>query len=252
METNIIYNEECISGMKKIPDNSIDMILCDLPYGVTDCKWDNIIPFNVMWREYHRVAKINAAIVLFSVQPFTTKLIASNMKYFKYCWYWKKNNITGSAFSKVQPMRCVEDICVFYKKLPKYNPQGLVKLEKVKITQPKKCSIYEWRGKNPSVQQYTNYPKNILYFDGVNSKERQHPTQKPLELIEYLIKTYTDENDIVLDNCMGSGTTAAACINTNRKYIGFETDKKYFEAANERIEKVIREKEDKEKWIYSE
>lgn len=246
METNIIYNEECISGMRKIPDNSIDMILCDLPYGVTDCKWDNVIPFDAMWHEYHRIAKINAAIVLFSIQPFTTKLIASNMRYFKYCWYWKKNNITGGAFSKVQPMRCIEDICVFYKKLPKYNPQGLIKLEKMKITQPKKCSTYEWRGKNPSIQQYTNYPKNLLYFDGVNSKERQHPTQKPLELIEYLIKTYTDQNDIVLDNCIGSGTTAVACVNTNRKYIGFETDKKYFEIASERIEKIIRERGDKE------
>lgn len=241
METNIIYNMECISGMKNIPDNSVDMILCDLPYGVTDCEWDNVIPFNEMWQEYNRIAKINAAIVLFSIQPFTTKLIASNMKYFRYCWYWKKNNATGGIFAKVQPMRCIEDICVFYRKMPKYNPQGLVKLDKVKIQIKAKNSIYDWGGKNPSIQQYTNYPKNLLYFDGVNSKERQHPTQKPIELVEYLIKTYTDENDIVLDNCMGSGTTAVACINTNRKYIGFELDKKYFEIADERIKAFEKE-----------
>ena len=180
------------------------MILCDLPYGVTDCKWDSIIDFNELWTEYNRVIKTNGAIVLFSAQPFTTKLINSNFKDFKYCWYWKKNNVTGGLFSKVQPMRCIEDICVFYKQMPTYNPQGLIPLSKPVIRKPQKSEIYSSK-KNPSVQRFKNYPKHFLEFK--RDKNIVHPTQKPVALLEYLIKTYTNEGETVLDNCMGSGST---------------------------------------------
>lgn len=190
--------------MKNLKDNSVDMILCDLPYGVTDCKWDSIIDFNELWTEYNRVIKANGAIVLFSAQPFTTKLINSNFKDFKYCWYWKKNNVTGALFSKVQPMRCIEDICIFYKQMPTYNPQGLTPLSKPIVRKPKQSEIYHTK-KNPSVQRYKNYPKHFLEFS--RDKNIVHPTQKPVALLEYLIKTYTNEGETVLDNCMGSGST---------------------------------------------
>lgn len=184
------------------------MILCDLPYGVTDCKWDSIIDFDELWTEYNRVIKANGAIVLFSAQPFTTKLINSNFKDFKYCWYWKKNNKTGGQFAKFQPLRCIEDICVFYRKAPTYNPQGIIKLEKPKVQKIRKSGIINFRGKKPSLQIYTNYPTHILEFvnDSLNAN-RFHPTQKPVALLEYLIKTYTNEGETVLDNCMGSGST---------------------------------------------
>ena len=149
--------------MNDIPDGSIDMILCDLPYGTTDCKWDSIIPFEPLWKQYKRVAKTNCAIVLFSAQPFTTKLISSNLKNFKYCWYWKKNNVTGGIFCKYQPMRCIEDICVFYSKMPIYNPQGIKRLDKIIISQPKESNIFR-KKKNPSIQTHTGYPKHILEF----------------------------------------------------------------------------------------
>lgn len=226
--------------MKNISDKSIDMILCDLPYGVTDCKWDNVIPFELLWEQYHRIIKDNGAIVLFSVQPFTTKLINSNLKHYRYNWYWKKNNVTGFTFAKVQPMRCVEDICVFYKKKPTYNPQGIIPLKNPRVhSADKKIStIYKLRSSNGySEQKYTNYPKNLLEFknEAVSNKQRYHPTQKPVALLEYLIKTYTNEGETVLDNCMGSGTTAVACKNTNRNFIGFELDDNYFEIACKRI-----------------
>ena len=233
MKINTLYNMDCLEGMKLITDKSIDMILCDLPYGVTDCKWDSIIPLNLLWEQYNRIIKDNGAIVLFAVQPFTTKLIHSNKKYFRYCWYWKKNNVTGGAFSKVQPMRCIEDICVFYKKMPVYNLQGLVKLEKPIVNKVNnKTDVYTYRGK-PTVQKYTNYPKHLIEFS--HDKERLHPTQKPVALCEYLIKTYTNAGDLVLDNCAGSGTTLKACKNTKRNFIGFETDKHYYNIAVGRL-----------------
>jgi site-specific DNA-methyltransferase (adenine-specific) len=224
---------DCLKGMQLLEEKSIDMILCDLPYGVTDCKWDSIIPLNLLWEQYNRIIKDNGAIVLFAVQPFTTKLIHSNKKYFRYCWYWKKNNVTGGTFAKVQPMRCVEDICVFYKKMPAYNPQGLVKLEKPIINKVNdKTDVYTYEGKY-SVQKYTNYPKHLIEFK--RDKERLHPTQKPVALCEYLIKTYTNAGDLVLDNCAGSGTTLKACKNTKRNFIGFEMDKHYYNVALERL-----------------
>ncbi len=221
--------------MKNITDKSIDFILCDLPYGVTDAKWDSVINFSELWEQYHRIIKDNGAIALFAIQPFTTKLIHSNLKHFRYCWYWKKNYATGGQFAKVQPMRCIEDICVFYKHKPQYNPQGIIKLDKPIInTVSRKTNLIEFRGKE-SIQKYTNYPKNILEFNSVHKAGRLHPTQKPVELLEYLVKTYTSEGDTVLDNCMGSGSTGEACINTKRKFIGIELDKNYFNLAKKRL-----------------
>lgn len=238
MQLNTIYNEDCINGMQRINDKSIDLILTDLPFGVTSCKWDNIIPFPSMWEQYNRIIKDNGAIVLFAIQPFTTKLINSNLKHFRYCWYWKKSNKTGFAYSKYQPMRCIEDICVFYKKAPKYNPQGLKKLEKPIIEKPKTGSVYGAGSlQKITVRKYTNYPVHLLQFnnEAVSNKERFHPTQKPLALCEYLIKTYTDAGEIVLDSCAGSGTTLLAAKRTGRQYIGFETDPSYYEIALKRL-----------------
>lgn len=226
--------------MEDMQDNSIDMILCDLPYGTTDCKWDTIIPFDKLWKHYNRIAKKDAAIVLFSAQPFTTKLIASNIKHYRYNWYWKKNNKTGAPFARVQPMRCVEDICVFYRKKPKYNPQGVIKLEKPIYHKRKESNLYSYRS-NGSKQLYKNYPGNLLEFKvcGFGSEKRQHPTQKPVYLLEYLVKTYTDERDTVLDNCMGSGSAGVACVNTGRKFIGIEKEKYYFDIAKQRIDDAV-------------
>ena len=222
--------------MEDIPEKSIDMILCDLPYGTTECEWDSVISFNALWKHYDRIVKDNGAVVLFSAQPFTTALISSNLKQYRYNWYWKKNNVTGGIFCRYQPMRCIEDICVFYKKMPTYNPQGIRKLENVKVHQVKNASVYG-RKKNPSVQTHTGYPKHFLEFDNeaVNHKNRFHPTQKPVALLEYLVKTYTNPGDIVLDNCMGSGSTGVACINTGRRFIGIEKDANYFQIAKKRI-----------------
>lgn len=224
---------DCLEGMKYIKDGSVDMVLCDLPYGVTQCKWDSIIPFKDLWLHYNRIVKQNGAILLFSIQPFTTKLIHSNLKDFRYCWYWKKNTFTGAQFAKVQPMRCVEDICVFYRKKPTYNPQGLIKLEKPIINKADKSTTVYKRGSKERVQMYKNYPKNLIEFK--RDYKKLHPTQKPVALCEYLIKTYTNEGELVLDNCAGSGTTLRACKNTKRNFIGFETNKDYYQTAINRL-----------------
>lgn len=223
-----LYKGDCLEVMENIPDNSIDLILCDLPYGITNCKWDSLISFDKLWKQYHRIIKNNGVIALFSSQPFTTKLIYSNFKYFKYCWYWKKSNVTGGIFCKYQPMRCIEDICVFYKKMPTYNPQGIRELKQIKIKQPQETIQVYRKKKNPSIQTHTGYPKHILEFDNVPTNKRHHPTQKPVELLEYLIKTYTNPGEIVLDNCMGSGSTGIAALNTGRKFVGIELQDKYF------------------------
>lgn len=235
---------DCLELMQDLPTNSVDMILCDLPYGMTDCKWDSIIPFDKLWEQYERIAKENGAIVLFSAQPFTTKLIYSNLKHFKYCWYWKKNNKTGFTFAKYQPMRCIEDICVFYKKAPKYKPQGLKEIEKPRARQKRnegKDSIYRSGTLQKAyTQRYTNYPAHLLQFDNevASNKNRLHPTQKPVALLEYLIKTYTDEGETVLDNCMGSGSTGVAAVNTHRRFIGMELTDHYYNIAKDRIHKA--------------
>lgn len=315
--------------MKNIPDKSVDMILCDLPYGITDCKWDNIIPFKPLWTQYKRILKKFGVCVLFGNEPFTSSLITSNLNEYSHMWYWKKQYITGHLLAKKQPLRCIEDIIVFncnapsknnkglhenlrnyffeqlrlsgltredinkilgnqmsshyftngaqfsipnyesYRKLQQetgyfkrdyasiseeyrqeipnkqnnittftYNPQGVEKCYKPHKSQNIVSSIYSTTTKK-YLQTSTNYPKNLLEVDGiVNGQNRLHPTQKPVALLEYLIKTYSNEGEIVLDSCMGSGSTGVACINSNRDFIGIGLDNKYFEIAKDRIEKV--------------
>lgn len=244
-----LHQGDCLEIMKDIPDGTIDMILCDLPYGTTDCKWDSIIPLDKLWEEYTRIIKEDGAIVLTAAQPFTTQLIHSNMKLFKYCWYWLKNTPTGFCFAKYQPMRKVEDVCVFYKKAPKYNPQGLIRIENPKPKLRKEIKRKDWIYRDTLngefTSQWTNYPNNVLQF---KSERGFHPTQKPVPLFEYLIKTYTDEGMTVLDNCMGSGTTGVACLYTNRRFIGIEQDEAYFKVALDRIGSVSAKQQGEEKW----
>lgn len=223
--------------MKDIPDGSVDLILCDLPYGTTDCKWDEVLPFDKLWAEYDRVLKPDGAAVLFSAQPFTTQLIASNRKAFRYCWYWLKNQPTGFTYARYQPMRRVEDVCVFYEKMPTYNPQGLIEIEKPKTYKAKRGKGGELWTLRPSKTEYTprfkNYPKNVLEF---NCERGYHPTQKPVPLLEYLVRTYTNEGDTILDNCMGSGSTGVAVQRVGgRSFIGIEQNPVYFEIAQKRI-----------------
>lgn len=228
-----IWHEDCLVGMDRLPTGSVDMILTDLPYGMTGCAWDSILPMEKLWAQYKRVIKPNGAIVLTAAQPFTTKLIASNLKQFRYCWYWHKNMVTGYPFAKIQPMRCVEDIAVFYAKRPTYNPQGLVeKAEQIKI-RAKPTGVYRSGLTKAHVTQYTNYPRNLLQIPC--ERTGAHPTQKPVALFEYLIRTYTQPGELVLDSCMGSGTTALACIQSGRHYVGFETDRGYWDTAQQRI-----------------
>ena len=245
-----LYNGDCLIEMDKIPDGSVDMILTDLPYGTTSCSWDEIIPFEPLWEQYNRVIKDNGAIVLTSTQPFTTKLINSNIDNFSYTWYWKKNTVTGFANAKKQPLRHIEDVVVFYKKPPTYNPQGVQRLNKVfknggnvggetlrkDISESANKGSLRTKG-NEYVQEFTNYPKQLL---SINAEPMTvHPTQKPVELLEYLIKTYTNKGEVVLDSTMGSGSTGVACKRTDRRFIGIELDKDYFKIAKERIDKPV-------------
>lgn len=236
---NKIFNMDCLAGMGMLPDGCVDMILTDLPYGTTDGYWDTLLPLIPLWEELHRVAKPNAAMVFTAAQPFTTQLIQSNRKEFRYCWYWVKNQVTGFPFAKVQPLRCVEDIIVFYRKKPTYNPQGLIMLEKPKKNSAKKFGpegVYNTStlGKD-TWQQITNYPRQVLTFPC--QREGLHPTQKPVALFEYMIRTYTDPGQLVLDCCMGSGTTAVACQAAERDFVGFEIDEEFYKRATERIKK---------------
>lgn len=241
LELNRIYQQDCLEGMKFIPNKSIDMILCDLPYGVTARNaWDSIIPFEPLWEQYERVVKDNGAIVLTASQPFTSALVMSNPKLFKYEWIWKKNNATGHLNAKRMPMREHESVVVFYKKQATYNPQGIIPYNKMTRRGSNGTNYNE--SNNENFQEFTNYPRTIQEF--AYDKDKFHPTQKPVALFEYLIKTYTNENEIVLDNCMGSGTTAVVCKKTNRKYIGFETESKYIEISNIRLEATFNENDD--------
>ena len=230
---------DCLERMKEIPDGSVDMILTDPPYGTTACKWDSVIPLEPMWGQLKRVIKPNGAIVMTASQPFTTTLIASNIKMFKYCWTWQKSNLTGYLNSKKQPLKCIEDICVFYKKPPTYNPQKTKGMPYDKGLCSNKTENYgkqyQVRSKNKSGDRY---PKNILNIKNVHRANSLHPTQKPVALMEYLIKTYTNESETVLDFCLGSGTTGVACQNLNRDFIGIEMDDHYFQVAKDRIEKL--------------
>lgn len=238
IELNKIYNEDCLEGMKRIPDNSVDMILCDLPYGTTACKWDTIIPFEQLWEQYERVIKDNGAIVLTASQPFTSALVMSNPKLFRYEWIWEKTKTANFMHLKRQPGKRHESVLVFYKKQPVYNPQmrsGEPYVDKRESRKQSKGTYGNININNTTVTNTgTRYPKSVISFSNGKSG-KMHPTQKPVALFEYLIKTYTNDGETVLDNCMGSGTTAIACLNTNRNYIGFELDETYFNIANERI-----------------
>ena len=236
---------DCLEVMKDIPDKSIDMILCDLPYGTTASAWDKVIDSKKMWEQYERIIKDDGAIVLFASGLFTNKLINSNYKIYRYKWIWFKTKRGNFVNAKNRPMTSYEEICVFSKGITanghgnkmKYYPQGLKPIYKVNKDGGSRFGTMA--GKRPShqettIQEWTNYPFDILQFDSVGKPI--HPTEKPNELLKYLIKTYTNEKETVLDNCMGSGTTGVACKNLNRNFIGIEMDEQYFNIAKERIE----------------
>jgi len=239
MQVNTIIHGDCLEVMPQLPNGSVDMILCDLPYGTTACKWDTIIPFEPLWKEYKRIIKDNGAIVLTASQPFTSALVMSNVKMFKYEWIWEKAQGTGHLLAKKQPLKSHENILVFYKRTPTYNAQfGTGKA--INRTADKKGTISEHgmkcnnRGNSSTTKRY---PRTNIYFSQPKSPNAipLHPTQKPVALFEYLIKTYTNENDLVLDNCAGSGTTGVACKNLNRNFILIEKDLGYFNIAQTRI-----------------
>ena len=234
-----LHNEDCLTGMNRIADGSIDLILTDLPYGVTGCAWDKVLPMDELFRQYNRIITDHGAIILTATQPFATDLINANRKYFRYDIVWEKNSPVGFANSHKMPLRSHELILVFYKHLPTYNPQGLLLLDKPKVKKPLQLTgkdyVYDMNTLNKEhTTKYTNYPRSVIRYCNVNYGN-VHPTQKPLDLFEYLILTYTNTGDTVLDSCMGSGTTGVACKRTGRNFIGYETDARYFEIARDRI-----------------
>lgn len=235
-----LINGDCLEVMKNIPDKSIDMILCDLPYGTTRNKWDSVIDLESLWNRYCRIIKDDGAIVLFAQTPFDKVLGNSNLKMLRYEWIWEKHTATGFLNAKKMPMKAHENILVFYKKLPTYNPQFTEGEPYTRKKSSRPSSNYGKYRKVISISNGYRYPRDIVKFK--HDKEKLHPTQKPIELLEYLIKTYTNENMLVLDNCMGSGSTGIACLNTNRRFIGIELDENYYNIAKERIEKQYAEK----------
>jgi|SRR5690625_110834 len=245
MEINRIYNEDCLIGMKQLPDKSIDMVLCDLPYGVTKNDWDSVINLEKLWEQYNRVIKDNGAIVLFGQDKFSAKLMLSNEKYHRYNLIWDKELVTGFLNAERMPLRRHEDILVFYKNLPTYNPQ--------KIYGRKNNSKGNYKGKEHTNNNYGNfkqldnreklgnmkYPASIVSFQKPHPSKSIHPTQKPTSLCNWLIKSFTNKGDLVLDSCMGSGTTAISCIETGRNFIGYEQDNNYFKEAQDRIKRKM-------------
>ena len=232
-----LMNGDCLELMKKLPDGSVDMVLTDPPYGTTACKWDSVIHFEPMWEQLKRVIKPNGAVVLFGSQPFTSSLVMSNTEMFRYEWIWDKKNPTNFALANRQPLKYHENILVFYKKQPVYNP--IKWLGKVNHKQGASIENFaETRGVIKRVNDDLSglkFPRSIIEVEKHSSQCGLHPTQKPVALMEYLIKTYTNENETVLDFTMGSGTTGVACVNTNRNFIGIELDADYFEIAKKRI-----------------
>jgi len=247
MELNTIICGDCLEVMPEIPDKSIDMILCDLPYGTTACKWDTIIPFEPLWEQYKRIIKDNGAIVLTASQPFTSALVMSNLEMFKYEWIWESNKSPNFAQAPYMPLKNTENVLVFSfagcahpaKNRMKYNPQGVIKVSNV--CKQKTIGKYLHRGGMPTAKNYeqrgTGYPTQIIRVN--KDSKTFHPTQKPVALFEYLIKTYTNEGDLVLDNCAGSGTTGVACKKTGRNYILIEKEPKYCEIAKQRLRQEI-------------
>ncbi len=249
VEFDTIYNEDCLVGMKRISDQSVDCIICDLPYGTTACPWDSVIPLEPLWKQYRRVVKPNAPIILFGSEPFSTMVRASNLKAYRYDWVWEKGFGANFLQAKRQPIKTFENIMVFGFESPVYYPM-LVKrsipIKKGVRSNNAGDAMGEIRGekaRNFKGQVYEfKYPEAIIYFNSRAEGHRTvHPTQKPLALLRYLVLTYTREGDMVLDNCMGSGTTALACIREKRHYIGFELDKGYYEVAQRRIRELLQE-----------
>lgn len=230
---------DCLNLLPQIPDNSVDMVLVDLPYGTTACKWDSIIPLDQLWEHYNRICKLDGAMVFTAAQPFTTILAASNLDHFKYEWIWEKPQGTNPMNAKVMPLKSHENVLVFYRKKPTYNPQmwystpyGGFSSNTSKIGE-----VYgSAQSKHRDNPEGSRYPKTVMKF---KQEKGLHPTQKPVELMEYLIKTYTNPGDMVLDNTMGSGTTGVACIKTGREFTGMESDAKYFAIAEQRISDAV-------------
>lgn len=231
---------DCLERMAELPDASVDMILCDLPYGTTQNKWDEIIPLDPLWAQYWRVAKPEAAVVLTAAQPFTSALVMSQMAAFKYPWVWEKSRPVGHLDANRKPLRLHEDILVFCKQRPPYNPQGLIptggKIRKARSTNGSNYGAAQ----KDSVSEWTGYPTSVLICPSEDNRN-SHPTQKPVALFEYMIRTYTDEGMTVLDNCAGSGTTAIAAERAGRKWICIEREPKYFDIACKRIEDAQRQ-----------
>lgn len=244
-----LYQGDCLEVMKEIHDKSIDMILCDLPYGTTKCKWDTPIDLSVMWEQYNRIIKNQTPILLFAQTPFDKVLGSSNLSMLRYEWIWEKTQATGHLNAKKMPMKAHENILVFYKKLPLYNPQKTTGHDPIHsytkyIETQNNTELYGYMGREISGGGETDrYPRSIITFSSDKQTCHLHPTQKPVALLEYFIKTYTNEGMTVLDNCMGSGSTGVACVNTNRNFIGIELDERYFEIAQKRIEETKSQKE---------
>lgn len=228
-----LWQGDCLELMKNIPDGSVDLVLTDPPYGTTACKWDSVIPFEPLWEQYNRIIKGNGAIVLFGSEPFSTALRYSNLKMYRYDWVWNKK-ISGNPFiAKYQPLKIFENIMVFSKKTAAYYPQ--MRKGKMRKKGGGKSKLFDVKCTEATNDLY--YPTAILEFSN-SGRKQQHPTQKPVALLEYLVKTYTNEGELVLDNCMGSGSTGVACVNTNRRFIGIELDEGYFDIAKKRIEEA--------------
>lgn len=235
----ILRQGDCLEVMKEIPNESIDMILCDLPYGTTKNKWDSVLDLETLWDEYKRIIKSNGCIALFAQTPFDKVLGNSNLKMLKYEWIWKKENGTGFLNAKKMPLKIHENILIFYKKPPTYYPQMRTGFKPYRCKQGSAGSNYGNSISTETISNGDRYPIDLIEFK--RDKDKLHPTQKPVALLEYLIKTYTNENDLVLDNCMGSGSTGEAALRANRKFLGIELDENYFNIAKERLERVEQE-----------
>jgi len=235
-----LYKGDCLELMKSIPDKSVDMVLCDLPYGTTACKWDSIIPFDLLWNQYNRITKDNAAIVLFGSEPFSSLLRMSNIGSYRYDFVWEKTKAGNFALARKNPLKLHETISVFYKEFPTYNLWNLRKLDKpIKSSRANKGSnLGHCVDGGNYYQTETGFHRSVLKYSNPSNAGHQHPTQKPVALLEYLVKTYTNPGQIVLGNTIGSGSTGVACVNTGRDFIGIELDDKYFSIAQKRIQQA--------------
>ena len=242
-----LYNGDCIEVMKEFPDKSVDLFLTDLPYGVLNERsgWDKCIPYEEMWKQVNRISKENTPFITTSKQPFTSELIISNLKDFRYCWIWEKSKATGYLNSKRMPLVAHEEVLVFYKKMPVYNPQMSEGVPYDKGTAVRDTTHYGEQTKAIHVknEEGTRYPRSVVYFKTAEDEGKLHPTQKPVKMYEYFINTYSNEGGVVLDIAMGSGTTGIAAKNTNRNFIGIELDREYFNVSKERIKKVMQQHE---------